>query len=50
MQKNPIALELRTLQTIDGLAGSPSNTVVLFPMELGNAVKFMVNPAKEDRN
>ncbi len=39
MAENPIALELRTLQTIDGLASSPSNTVVLFPMELGNALK-----------
>ena len=34
MAENPIALELRTLQTIDGLANSPSNTVILFPMEL----------------
>lgn len=39
MQANPIALELRTLQTIDGLATSPSNTVVLFPMELGHMVQ-----------
>ncbi|HIK38547.1 MAG: SPFH domain-containing protein [Geminocystis sp.] len=39
MAENPIALELRTLQTIDGLANSPSNTVILFPMELGNALK-----------
>lgn len=41
MAENPIALELRTLQTIDGLAGSPSNTVLLYPMELGNALKFL---------
>ncbi|MFN3926299.1 MAG: slipin family protein [Pseudanabaenaceae cyanobacterium] len=39
MAENPIALELRTLQTLDGLASSPSNTVVLFPMELGTALK-----------
>ncbi len=49
MEKNPIALELRTLQTIDGLAGSPSNTVVLFPMELGNVVKSMTKAIKEDQ-
>lgn len=28
------AMELRTLQTIDGLGASPSNTIVLFPVEL----------------
>lgn len=39
MAENPISLELRTLQTIDGLASSTSNTVVLFPMELGTALK-----------
>ncbi|MEN9214252.1 MAG: slipin family protein [Gloeomargarita sp. DG_1_6_bins_138] len=42
MQQNPIALELRTLQTIDGLAASPSNTVVLFPMELGHMFQSVV--------
>jgi regulator of protease activity HflC (stomatin/prohibitin superfamily) len=50
MERNPIALELRTLQTIDGLANSPSNTVVLFPMELGNVVKSVVKPVKEDQH
>jgi regulator of protease activity HflC (stomatin/prohibitin superfamily) len=50
MEKNPIALELRTLQTIDGLAGSPSNTVVLFPMELGNVVKSMKKTIKEEQS
>ena len=50
MEKNPIALELRTLQTIDGLAGSPSNTVILFPMELGNVVKSVTKTIiKEDQ-
>jgi len=38
MAGNPIALELRTLQTIDGLGASPSNTVVLFPLELAQAL------------
>ncbi|MCS6958762.1 MAG: slipin family protein [Pseudanabaenaceae cyanobacterium SKYGB_i_bin29] len=41
MRDNPIALELRTLQTIDGLASSPSNTVILFPMELGSVLKSL---------
>lgn len=38
MESNPIALELRTLQTIDGLGASPSNTVILFPLEMSNAL------------
>ncbi|MGF1567515.1 MAG: SPFH domain-containing protein [Nodosilinea sp.] len=38
MERNPIALELRTLQSIDGLGASPSNTVVLFPVELSKAI------------
>jgi regulator of protease activity HflC (stomatin/prohibitin superfamily) len=29
LSKNPAAIHLRTLQTIDGLGPSPSNTVVL---------------------
>ncbi|PSR17420.1 membrane protease subunit, stomatin/prohibitin [filamentous cyanobacterium CCP3] len=38
MAANPIALELRTLQSIDGLGASPSNTVILFPLELSQAL------------
>ncbi|MFH0702317.1 MAG: slipin family protein [bacterium] len=33
MEQNPGAMELRTLQSIDGLGASPSNTVILFPVE-----------------
>lgn len=33
------AMELRTLQTIDGLGASPSNTVILFPLEIGECMK-----------
>jgi len=33
------AMELRTLQTIDGLGASPSNTIVLFPIELAQTIK-----------
>ena len=40
MAKNPIAIQLRTLQTIDGLGASPSNTVVLFPLELNQLGKL----------
>jgi hypothetical protein len=39
MKENPVAFQLRTLQTIDGLGASPSNTVVLFPIELVNILK-----------
>jgi hypothetical protein len=42
MKENPIAFQLRTLQTIDGLGASPSNTVVLFPVEFVNLLKSMV--------
>lgn len=33
MQQMPGAMQLRSLQTIDGLGPTPSNTVVLFPVE-----------------
>ena len=36
MSENPGAMELRTLQTIDGLGASPSNTVILFPVQLAD--------------
>ena len=39
MKENPIAFQLRTLQTIDGLGASPSNTVILFPTEFANLLK-----------
>jgi regulator of protease activity HflC (stomatin/prohibitin superfamily) len=41
MENNPITLELRTLQTLDGLGTSPSNTVVLFPMEMLSALETL---------
>lgn len=41
MEANPIALELRTLQTIDGLGSSPSNTVILFPVEMSNLTDLL---------
>ncbi|HOX37596.1 MAG TPA: SPFH domain-containing protein [Candidatus Brocadiia bacterium] len=39
MAKNPGAMQLRTLQSIDGLGSSPSNTIVLFPVELADALQ-----------
>lgn len=33
MRRSPGAMQLRNLQTIDGLGPSPSNTVILFPIE-----------------
>lgn len=49
MEKNPAALQLRALQTIDGLGPSPSNTVVLFPMELLELVKSFTGGKKEKK-
>jgi regulator of protease activity HflC (stomatin/prohibitin superfamily) len=34
MRSSQGALQLRTLQTIDGLGPTPSNTVILYPVEL----------------
>jgi len=48
MKENALAIQLRTLQTIDGLGASPSNTVVLFPLELANLGK-LVNSAMEKK-
>ena len=45
MSKSPITLQLRTLQTLDGLGASPSNTVVVFPAEFGDLVKRLTNKA-----
>ena len=39
MEQTPGAMKLRTLQTIDGLGSGPSNTVVMFPVELIETVK-----------
>jgi regulator of protease activity HflC (stomatin/prohibitin superfamily) len=44
MKENAIAFQLRTLQTIDSLGASPSNTVVLFPIEFVNILKSMALP------
>jgi len=41
MKENALAIQLRTLQTIDGLGASPSNTVILFPVEFGSLMKLL---------
>jgi regulator of protease activity HflC (stomatin/prohibitin superfamily) len=41
MKENPVAFQLRTLQTIDGLGPSPSNTVILFPIEIVNLLRTL---------
>jgi regulator of protease activity HflC (stomatin/prohibitin superfamily) len=46
MKENPIAFQLRTLQTIDGLGPTPSNTVVLFPIEFINLLRA-ISPAQQ---
>jgi regulator of protease activity HflC (stomatin/prohibitin superfamily) len=47
MAANPIALELRTLQTIDSLGACPSNTVVLFPLELSQGLNALLRRTDE---
>ena len=39
MRESTGAMQLRSLQTIDGLGASASNTVLLFPVELSEAVQ-----------
>jgi len=43
MSDSPITLQLRTLQTIDGLGSSPSNTVILFPAKIGELLQGIVD-------
>ncbi len=42
MEQTPGAMKLRTLQTIDGLGAGPSNTVIMFPIELTETLKNLV--------
>lgn len=41
MRTSPGAMQLRALQTIDGLGPTASNTVVLYPIELTEALKTL---------
>jgi len=53
MRNSPGAMRLRTLQTIDGLGPTSSNTVVIFPAELNDAVHeigiFLGKKNKEEK-
>lgn len=42
MEQTPGAMKLRTLQTLDGLGAGPSNTVLMFPIELTETLKRLV--------
>ncbi len=42
MEQMSGAMKLRTLQTVDGLGAGPSNTVIMFPIELTESVKKLV--------
>ena len=42
MSNSPITLQLRTLQMIDGLGASPSNTVILFPAQMGELLQGLM--------
>lgn len=39
MAESPGAMQLRTLQSIDGLGPTPSNTVIMFPIDVVEALK-----------
>ncbi|WP_051284464.1 slipin family protein [Desulforegula conservatrix] len=48
MSDSPITLQLRTLQTLDGLGSSPSNTVILFPAQVGELLHLVANKSPKE--
>lgn len=48
MSDSPITLQLRTLQTIDGLGASPSNTVILFPAQIGELLQHLTSKSTKE--
>jgi regulator of protease activity HflC (stomatin/prohibitin superfamily) len=46
MEATSGAMQLRTLQTIDGLGPTPSNTVILVPVELFSGIQKFLNKKK----
>lgn len=48
MSDSPITIQLRTLQTVDGLGSSPSNTVILFPAQLGELLHQLSGQAGKE--
>lgn len=49
MSDSPITIQLRTLQTVDGLGSSPSNTVILFPAQLGELMQHLAGKSGSER-
>ena len=49
MEKAPAAMQLRALQSIDGLGASPSNTVILFPVELMDLLTTLKGGKKDKK-
>ncbi len=47
MYSSPGAMQLRAFQTIDGLGAGDSNTVILFPMEIGAMLKGLLEKKQE---
>jgi len=50
MAQTPGAMKLRTLQSIDGLGAGPANTVIMFPVELTEAVRNIVQSVSKKSN
>ena len=48
MHASPGAMQLRTLQTLDGLGAGNSNTVILFPLEITETLLKAVRQAKTE--
>ena len=46
MMESPGAMQLRTLQTIDGLGPTPSNTVILVPVDIVETLRAVSNALK----
>ena len=48
MADSPITIQLRTLQTVDGLGASPSNTVILFPAQMGELLQHLAGKSVKE--
>ncbi|MBV5318711.1 MAG: SPFH domain-containing protein [Desulfobulbaceae bacterium] len=48
MSDSPITLQLRTLQTMDGLGTSPSNTVIIFPAQIGDMLQGLTEKSAKE--
>jgi regulator of protease activity HflC (stomatin/prohibitin superfamily) len=50
VEQTPGAMRLRTLQTTDSQGAGPANTVVMFPMELTEAVNNIVRSVSKNKD